>query len=624
MRGRGRPGHEMAGRVRERGAAPAGPGGHLVAGRYRLVGRLGAWAGALIWGAVDEELGRPVTVWVFPPGFGRASAVVAAARAACRLEDPRLARVFDADDHGGRLYVVTDRAQGRDLGDLVAAGPLEPDRAATMVAGAAAALACAHASGLAHLCLRPQSLCCNTWGEVTVSGLGIAAAAAGAQAADPALADTRGLGQLLYAALTGYWPGAEKTTLPAAPRHGPQVPPPGQVRAGIPREIDAVACRALAGQPGCAGHRPIVHPAQLAQELAEATGAPAPRPGRAGAPDAPANREALETTPLAPPAARNPDLQDTVPARTPPPEPAPPASAASLPAAASPPPVNQAVTVTSPVPPPATAASSVAPGQWPRSPTRAPGPATDPEPRAPAPAGPPSARRRYQGTEPTRPPAPSAQPARHVRRAPSRLKAVLAGMVMVVVVAVLAAGGWLLARPGAGRPGSAPASGPASPSSNPAAAARAAWQALSPASARAFDPYGNGQADNSQLAPLVIDHNPATAWHTDWYTTAHFGNLKPGTGLLLTMGKTITLARTRIKLGSTPGADLQLRAGTTAATLQDLPVAATATDARGWVVLHLRKPIHARYLLIWFTKLPPDPSGTFQASIYNIQLKGRP
>jgi hypothetical protein len=619
----------------------------VVAGRYRLEGRLGAWAGAGIWGAVDEALGRPVTVWVFPPGFSRAGAVVAAARAACQLEDPRLARVFDADVHGGRLYVVTERAQGRDLGELVAAGPLEPARAAVMVGGAAAALACAHAAGLAHLCLRPPSLWCTAEGEVTVSGLGIAAAAAGAQAADPALADTRGLGQLLYAALTGYWPGTEKTALPAAPRRGPQVAPPGQVRAGIPREIDAVACRALCGEPGRAAHRPILDPAQLAQELAEATGGrrprrPAPLPGRAGAPAAPAARPA-PASPAPPSVAGNTDLQDTVPAPTQPRSPAPPASAAPPPAAAaSPPQVNRLATVTPPVPSAATASSPVTARQGPRPPAQAPGPATEPavpppatEPQAPAPAatepetsapaaGPPSALRRYRGTESTGPPAPPAPPPRHAGRAPSRLKAVLAGMVMVAVVAVLAAGGWLLARPGSGRPGSAPASPPISPSPRPAAAPRAAWQALSPASARAFDPYGTGQADNSQLAQLAIDHHPATAWHTDWYATARFGNLKPGTGLLLTMGRAITLARARIKLGNTPGAALQLRAGTTAATLQDLPVTATATNARGWVSLHLRKPVHARYLLIWFTKLPPDPSGTFQASIYGIQLKGRP
>jgi hypothetical protein len=90
------------------------------------------------------------------------------------------------------------------------------------------------------------------------------------------------------------------------------------------------------------------------------------------------------------------------------------------------------------------------------------------------------------------------------------------------------------------------------------------------------------------------------------------------------MGRTITLARARIKLGTTPGASLQLRAGTTATSLKGLPVIARAANAARWVSVQLRKPVHARYLLIWFTKLPPDPSGTFQAHIFSIRLKGRP
>jgi hypothetical protein len=187
--------------------------------------------------------------------------------------------------------VVTEQPPGSDLGELVAAGPLEPDRAAGIAAEAADALAHAHASGLAHLCLRPQSLWCDTKGEVKVSGLGIAAAAARAQAADPALTDTRGLGKLLYAALTGYWPGPEQTTLPAAPHRGKHLHSPGQVRAGIPSRIDAVACRALSGQPGCATRQPIHHPAQLAQQLAQIAGAGSPQqrafpPRHAGAPTA--------------------------------------------------------------------------------------------------------------------------------------------------------------------------------------------------------------------------------------------------------------------------------------------------------------------------------------------------
>jgi hypothetical protein len=42
------------------------------------------------------------------------------------------------------------------------------------------------------------------------------------------------------------------------------------------------------------------------------------------------------------------------------------------------------------------------------------------------------------------------------------------------------------------------------------------------------------------------------------------------------------------------------------------------------VQLPLSTPVHVRYLLIWFTKLPPDPAGTYQASVYKITVQGQP
>ena len=146
---------------------------------------------------------------------------------------------------------------------------------------------------------------------------------------------------------------------------------------------------------------------------------------------------------------------------------------------------------------------------------------------------------------------------------------------------------------------------------------------LTPASARAFGPYGSGQGDNSQRAHLAIDGTPATAWHTDWYTTARFGSLYPGTGLLVDMGRPVIITAAQITLGQAHGARFQLRAGAAPA-LADLPPVATAASAGGLVRLRLTTPAHARYVLIWFTRLPPDPAGTFQASVHNIRLEGRP
>jgi cytoskeletal protein RodZ len=183
-----------------------------------------------------------------------------------------------------------------------------------------------------------------------------------------------------------------------------------------------------------------------------------------------------------------------------------------------------------------------------------------------------------------------------------------------------------------GQPGPAPsitpsvqgstarASAAATASASPTATAPAspAAQALTPASVAAFGPDGG---DDAQQAALAVSGNPATPWRSDWYTTPYFGNLYPGTGLLLDMGHTVTLTSVRLSLGN-PGADLQLRAGSTPV-LADLHTVATSSGAGGTVQLSLTSPAHARYLLIWFTKLPPDSAGTYQASVYSITVRGQ-
>ncbi len=94
-----------------------------------------------------------------------------------------------------------------------------------MIAEAAGALSSAHAAGVAHMCLSPGSVRWSPTGEVKVVGLGIDAALSGIVADEPVRCDTEGLGWLLYAALTGYWPGPEYPRYAAGPdgrRRAPQ------------------------------------------------------------------------------------------------------------------------------------------------------------------------------------------------------------------------------------------------------------------------------------------------------------------------------------------------------------------------------------------------------------------
>ncbi|MEV0582512.1 protein kinase family protein [Nonomuraea sp. NPDC050310] len=237
--------------------------------RFRLEDRVTESDGATLWKAIDEILARPVAVLTFAPDFERAHDVVIAARAASRLTDPRLTQVFDAAEDEDHSYVVSEWVSGESLADLLAAGPLDPERAAGLVAEAAEALAHAHEKGLHHLCLRPSHLVWTTGNTVKVLGVGVDATLAGLTTDDPALDDAEGLGRLLYAGLTGHWPGDEdEGGLPAAPMIDGHFCSPRQVTAGVPGYLDSVTCRAALPESR-RGQSALSSPAEVAEALSD-------------------------------------------------------------------------------------------------------------------------------------------------------------------------------------------------------------------------------------------------------------------------------------------------------------------------------------------------------------------
>ena len=236
----------------------------------------------------------------------------------------------------------------------------------------------------------------------------------------------------------------------------------------------------------------------------------------------------------------------------------------------------------------------------------------------------------YSGPSPYSEPSPYGEPPGHRRRR-MNWSAVL-GLALLVVIGV---GAYLLASGGHPRqarsaaaahgasshPGSHPTpSASHVPSPTPTPSPPPA-QPLTPASITAFGPNGPGQGDNPQLAQYALDGNAASPWHSDWYTSPQFGNLQPGTGLLLDMGKTVNVSAAQVAVGNAAGGDIQLRVGSTPA-LSGLPAVAHGSDSGGTLNLHPTSPSQGRYVLVWFTKLPADTAGTFQASVYSIKVQG--
>lgn len=209
------------------------------------------------------------------------------------------------------------------------------------------------------------------------------------------------------------------------------------------------------------------------------------------------------------------------------------------------------------------------------------------------------------------------------------------GVLAVLVVIAVGFAGYLLVSGGGGSGNSGPDAagrthhgaghghdaGPSPTASAPAPVVTRV-RMLQVASAAAFGPAGAGTGDDPGDAGLAIDGDASTAWHTDWYATAEFGALQAGTGLLLDLGKPVTITAARLALGAASGARVQLRAGDSATPSALRPVA-QATGSGAALTLTASHAVRARYVLIWFTRLPQDSAGTFMASLYSVRIDGR-
>ena len=266
----------------------------LLADRYRLLRPVAHRRHTTLWRAADEVLARTVAVKVLddPDALeGGTAAFLAAAVEADRLGHPRIASVYDAAVENDLPYVVSEFADGPALADVLRDSALSAPRATTVAAQIAEALVYAHARGVHHGDLAASNVIVCPDGCIKVTDFGIGATVAGRPpAVDPVAADTRAAAGLLYAALTGRSADGADPELPAAPRRDGRLLSPRQVRAGVPREVDAVVVRALLPQ---ASRQPaITNPRELLDALGALPGdagpagasrrepAPVPRPPR--------------------------------------------------------------------------------------------------------------------------------------------------------------------------------------------------------------------------------------------------------------------------------------------------------------------------------------------------------
>src|SRR3954453_1536163 len=161
---------------------PVGTTGNLLAGRYRVIDRVGRGGMASVLLAEDERLGRQVAIKRLHAESPEDTArrFRREARLGASLNHPNIVAVYDivTDDEG--VLIVMEYVEGETLRDAIDRGPLEPKRALDILDGLAAALDHAHGEGIVHRDVKPANVLLGADGRtVKLADLGIATAVEG-------------------------------------------------------------------------------------------------------------------------------------------------------------------------------------------------------------------------------------------------------------------------------------------------------------------------------------------------------------------------------------------------------------------------------------------------------------
>ncbi|WP_460829905.1 protein kinase domain-containing protein [Nocardioides hungaricus] len=589
--------------------------GDVLAGRYRLVDLLTESSGGRFWRAHDKVLERYVALHIVAADDERAPALLEAARRSALVHERRLLRVLDADRTDALVYVVNEWGSGDSLDIMLAGeGPLTPRRAAWLVSEVAAAIANGHEAGVAHGRLVPENVLVDHTGAVRLIGFAVEAALFGLGPCRPS-ADVDALGGLLYAALTGRWPGALPSQVPVAPVVGGRVLRPRQVRAGIPKPLDVLCDEVVNPYADSDGSRlREVHDLASARGIADYLAAFVGDPtGLAAAEAAAGHRDLTETISL-------PGIPDPPPRE---PEPA----STELPTEAGLPifdddndDVSWLAARAEPAPPPPPFEEP------PERPLFAPEPADGPArtPRKPVPAAA-AGGASYWPWESTGPstgtgltPAIDEPDEEVPGRSWLRLAGVIAACLLLLLAIVVA---YNLGR-GRSPLGALPGQGDDGPSTSPSATPTA--QVITGVTATDFDPQGSPPRDEyPELVPLALDGKPGTAWSTMTYTQ-NFGpgGLKDGVGLILDLGRSYDVGSVDLTfLGAPTGYRLFVTDAAPTGVSGLTPVAEGTAADESRTRVDLERPATGRFVTVWLTSLPQVEDG-FRGQVAEVAVRG--
>jgi serine/threonine protein kinase len=255
--------------------------GAVLVEKYRVESVIGSGGMGVVLSATHLMLGNRVAIKVLRrPGPQEVARFLREARIAAQVKNRHIARVFDFGQlPSGAPFLVMEFLEGRDLSQLLEAGPLPVELTVDYVLQACEAIAQVHALGIVHRDLKPANLfLAEDQGQslVKVLDFGIFKAIGGALdmastqltgqhalIGSPvymspeqlrgdevdARSDVWALGVILYELTTGQLPFGERTLSALAIAVAGEEPVPPSRMTPMPRELEQLILRCLRKKP---------------------------------------------------------------------------------------------------------------------------------------------------------------------------------------------------------------------------------------------------------------------------------------------------------------------------------------------------------------------------------------
>jgi serine/threonine-protein kinase len=149
--------------------------------RYRLTAQQGSGGMAVIYKAIDIELGRTVAIKILRPSLTNDPTFLVRfrneARAVANLSHPNIVTVYDVGNEGPTHYMVMEYVEGQDLKKIIKTlGAVPVQRALNIAIQICAGIGFAHRAGLVHADIKPQNILMTKDDVVKVTDFGIAQA----------------------------------------------------------------------------------------------------------------------------------------------------------------------------------------------------------------------------------------------------------------------------------------------------------------------------------------------------------------------------------------------------------------------------------------------------------------